>query len=128
MEMNPDCLRATLMTIENYSGVSTTIDFSSTTISSFPLLKRFSLDEVLYHLKKANEAGFLINYQPYFESATVDDLHYNGHQFLANIRDNKVWAKVQGIASKVGSKSTEALIQISSNVVSDLIKSQFGLS
>ena len=128
MEMNPEIVRALLKTIEEWSDVSGTLEFSRSALPGYRLLEEYSLDEVLYHLKKCSEAGFLVNYHPFVDSATVDDLHYSGHQFLANIHDDNIWSGVKGISAKVGSKSLDALIQIASNVVTELIKAQFGLA
>lgn len=58
----------------------------------------------------------------------IDDLAPAGHQFLANVRQDNIWNNTKTIAGKVGSKSLDALIQISSNVITELIKAQFCLT
>ena len=51
-----------------------------------------------------------------------------GNQFLANIREDTIWSKTKTVAAKIGSKSLDTLIQISSNVITALIKAEFGLT
>lgn len=63
----------------------------------------------------------------YVKIDKVNDITYAGHQFLANIRDDKIWKGVKGIARKIGSTSLEAFTQIASNVITELIKAQFGI-
>lgn len=58
---------------------------------------------------------------------SINHLTYKGHEFLANIRDSKIWTGIKGVAGKVGSKSLDAVVQIASNVITALIKAQFGL-
>lgn len=58
----------------------------------------------------------------------VQDLTPTGHKFIENIRQDTIWNNTKSIAAKVGSKSLDAIMQIASNVITELIKSQFGLS
>mgnify|MGYP002958432843 FL=1 len=61
------------------------------------------------------------------EVGRIYDMTYAGHQFLANIRSDNIWKGTKAIASKIGSSSLDAITQIASNVITELIKAQFGL-
>ena len=61
------------------------------------------------------------------ESCIIGDLSPAGHEFLANIRKDTVWNGVKSVAGKVGATSLSALTQIAANVVTELVKAQFGL-
>ena len=60
-------------------------------------------------------------------SADIRDLTPKGHEFLANIREPKIWNGIKMVSAKIGSASLDALTQIASNVVTELIKTQFGI-
>lgn len=62
------------------------------------------------------------------KSFWVADLSPSGHEFLANIQSDTLWNNVKNISSKVGSKSLNTMIQIASAVVTEIIKSQLGLT
>ena len=92
------------------------------------LLKSFDNDELIYHVNYCVESGLLLtdsSFAPY--QIIIKDLTPKGHDFLENIRDNKVWSGIKDVASKVGSKSLDSVIQISFNVITQLIKAQFGI-
>ena len=79
------------------------------------------------------EAGFIEadsidvpkSYLP--QISRVYDLTFAGHQFLANVRSDNIWNGVKSVGLKIGSVSLEALTQIASNVITELVKAQFGL-
>ena len=62
------------------------------------------------------------------EIIMISDLTPAGHKFLANSRQDTIWNNTKEIATKVGSKSLDALIQISSSVITELIKAHFGIT
>ena len=110
---------------------------SMTAIEITEALPKFSQDDVGYSICKLYEAKFIdaqlgktYSVEPntiYVKIDKVNDITYAGHQFLANIRDDKIWKGVKGIARKIGSTSLEAFTQIASNVITELIKAQFGI-
>lgn len=56
------------------------------------------------------------------------NLTYDGHKFLDNIRDDKVWKDTKTILSKFSSVSLSFVSSVASNVISQLIQKQFGLN
>lgn len=88
-------------------------------------------DEIRYHVRQCELSGLLYRVHALSGggelSYLIEDLTPKGHEFLANIRKDTVWNGVKDVAGKVGSTSLSALTQIASNVIAELIKSQFGL-
>lgn len=128
MKLDPDCIRAILITVEENSGFrkATCILPGS---DNFPLLSSYTYDEVAYHVRQC-EWSNLIYDAHYYPGSTIDieDLTPAGHEFLANIRENKIWTEVKSIATHVGSESLSALTQIAATVVARLVKTHFGIN
>lgn len=144
MRLNLDCVREILLCVEENTGlrkfcsfVDSGLNDSAIFLNGEPealpeyqteLLDSFDNDELIYHVHYCIKAELLV------ESETsnacriwIADLTPKGHDFLANIRDNKIWSGVKDIAGKVGAKSLDSVIQIASNVITALIKARFGL-
>ena len=127
MKLNPDCIRAILMYSEEHTTVSDVcrFDFEKCPDELFT----YANNEILYHLRQCNESGFFIGFKEYISGdVVIRDISPKAHEFLANIRKDTVWNGVKGVAVKIGATSLKALTQIASNVVTELIKAQFGLS
>lgn len=144
MKLNPDCIRQLLLCIEANTGlrkpaffIDSGLEKSEILIGNDPisppeyqtkLLKTFSNDELIYHINYCVQADLLFtNGSLGLYQITITDLTPKGHSFLENIRDNKIWSGIKDIAAKIGSRSLESMIQISSNVIMQLIKTQFGI-
>lgn len=144
MKLNLDCVRQILLCTEENTGlrkfcffIDSGLEESEAMIGNpliplpdyqINLLKSFDNDELIYHVNYCVESGLLLtdsSFAPY--QIIIKDLTPKGHDFLENIRDNKVWSGIKDVASKVGSKSLDSVIQISFNVITQLIKAQFGI-
>lgn len=127
MKFEPDCVRLILLELETLSlDEITDIDSLSSVINDF------NSDKITYNCLKLAEAGYITidshkNVLCETEINSIDDITYAGHQFLANIREEKVWTGVKSVASKIGATSLSAFTQIASNVITELIKAQFGI-
>ena len=127
MKLNPDCIRNVLMDIEENTTINTSWKYDS--LNSPKRLLDYDRFEIAYHARYCYEANLKKGFSIGGNSETIYamDLTPKGHEFLSNIRENKIWNGVKVIAGKIGSSSLDTLIQISSNVVTELIKAQFGL-
>lgn len=128
MKLEPDCVRAILLTVEENTSYQSLLSFEEATLPDFPRLTEYPLDEVLYHLKKCDEAGLLCGAQFFYGSANVEGLHFRRHEFLSNVREPKIWNGTIEIAEKIGTSSLQGLTMVAANVVTTLIKSHFGLA
>lgn len=125
MKLNPDCIRDALFNIESVVAPNRPYQFPK---DAQELLKKYSLEEAFYHLEQCAYSGFLINFKRYAgPSCTIKDISPQGHKFLANVREDTVWNKTKAIAEKVGSKSLDVLIQISTGVITQIAKNKLGL-
>lgn len=144
MKLNLDCVRQILLCVEENTGlrkscffVDSGLEKGEVIVGNDPvpppdyqskLLEEFSNDELIYHINYCVESKLLsANSQLGLYQIFIADLTPKGHDFLENIRDSQVWSGIKNIATKVGSKSLESVIQIASNVITQLIKAQFGL-
>lgn len=78
-----------------------------------------------YHIELLKEAGFLkANITKadggIYYSCSVTRLTWEGHEFLDNIRDNKVWEEVK---NKISKASESVSLSIISNIANTVIMS-----
>lgn len=126
MKLNPDCIRDILITVEEHSIYKCGITYPSAETES--LTQTYSDMQIRYHIDQAAKANLLeltktdSQYRMY-----IQDLTPAGHEFLANVRSDTVWNKTKAIGREIGITSLNAFSQISSNVITAIIKSHFGL-
>lgn len=128
MKLNPDCMRAVLMAVED--AVDGTIIFEYSKDFVPERLKLYAHNEILYHFRQCSLSGLLVGFREMNngDCFIAIDLSPAGHSFLENTRKDKNWERTKEIAKRIGSTSVDALVQISSNVITELIKAQFNLS
>lgn len=128
MKFDPNCVRKILLELEKQPfGSSLSIQSLSSSIEDY------QEDEIAYCCLKLAEANYIDistanvigPLAPGIKS--VNDITFYGHEFLNNIRDDGIWKNVKSIGSKIGSTSISALSQIASNVITELIRHQFGI-
>lgn len=125
MKLNPDCIRDILLCVETHTDLDNMLSISPNEMPSE--LSHYSVDEVMYHLKQTELSGFIAVHSWYCDGEC--EIHYllpEGHQFLANIRSETVWSNVKEVSKKVGSNSLQAIVQIATGVITQIIQSQLG--
>lgn len=124
MELNYDCIRDVLLAIEKV----TTFDKSFTLYNNLENLQQYTIEELQYHFRQCDLAGFLYDYQPFMDGdISVLDLSFQGHEFLHSIRTDKVWFKTKDICKELGIKTLNGIIQISSQIISQIISDKLGI-
>ena len=125
MRLNPECIRDILLAVEEVCDIKHCFD----SISDIEKISgNYTRDEIAYHARQCDLAGMFFRFSRDFDGNwLVIDLTPKGHEFLANIREDRIWNKVKTVSSTVGSKSLNAISQIASSVISEIIKSQLGL-
>lgn len=129
MKLNVDCVRDILIAVE-------ACDFGCrlTLPALQERLPQYSAQDLHYVCLKLSEGGLLkinavpVPAQPMSGIKSIDDLTYEGHQFLANIRKDNIWVHVKNIAAKLGTGSLTSFTQIAANVATVLIKQEFGIT
>ena len=126
VELNPDCVRDILLDVERIDCPRANYRYPA---DSKVVIERYSADVVAYHIQQCIYSGFFVNPKSYMRgSLYIQSLSPKGHEFISNIREDTVWNKTKTVASKIGFKSLDVLVQIASNVITELIKSSCGLS
>lgn len=125
MKLNPDCIRDILFTVEENTSFYNDMEYTEDNPQIYPKLMSYSIDEILYHIKQCEKSYLIDKVLWYSEGCTITDLTPNGHQFLSNIRSDSAWNKTKEISKNIGSSSLDALKQIATSVISELIKAQF---
>lgn len=118
MKLDIDCVRDVLLEFEK-------LPLGCHTPYSFPkAIGKHGIQNVEYTLAKLGEAEYInaeIQQRPDgdLDFLGIYSITYPGHQFLENIRENKVWTKTKSIAGKVGSGSFALISQIASSVITE---------
>lgn len=126
MQLNIDCMRDVLLTVESANFLE------EVTLSKIQeSLPEYTKDDISYTILKLNEANFIKARIKYYNDGLyifgVSDITYAGHQFLADIRADNVWSKVKSTSKSIGATSISAITQITSAIVTELIKAQLGV-
>lgn len=117
MQLNNDCIRDIMLYIEANTNPSNLI------IMVTPLLKelnKYDEDTLYYHILQISNAGFIKPARA--KAEMISDLTWNGHQYLDNIRDDKVWNVLKDKASKLSSVSLQVLVQLAPTIVQSFLK------
>lgn len=126
MKLNPDCIRDTLIWLEENIVVSTE---EFTTIHLHDLYKNlndYSKEDVyytIYNLFQINyiEGKFSLLPSGALKICEIKNITWDGHQFLNTIRPTTVWNATKKGASKLGIMSIHALSTIAMKVAEAII-------
>lgn len=130
MKLNPDCIRAVMLKIEELHQISVD-DEGGVSIESMDVedlynaLPDFSKADIFYSLFNLNQGG-------YVEAFSIDAgdeilvygvryMTYAGHEFLDKIRDPERWTKVKAVTSAARSFALDAINQAANGIASAAI-------
>lgn len=120
MQLNLDCMREILLEVEKL-GLNERLPLKKL----HEQLNHYSLDEIIYNTAKLNEADFIkVVSKKYAANSTIVsiiDITYEGHQFLASIRNKSVWEDIKASALAIGSFSIPIIQQIAASYFSSRI-------
>lgn len=123
MRLNPDCIRDILFAVEDLSMPNSLI--TSNQLSETKFLKKYSNDEILYHLQQLDWSGYIVTpnrHKTLDGMFFVNDLSPAGHEFISDIRKDTNWNKVKSISKEVGSETLTSIKSIAEGVISSAIK------
>lgn len=120
MRLNHDCIRDILLYIEENTTDELDTLSSSDLISN--LQSKYNEDTINYHLRKIHTAG-LVDDILYSEGIPhcISSLSWEGHAYVDNIRDDKVWKKLKDISKSITSVSLPILIETAADVVKSFL-------
>jgi len=115
MRLNNDCIRDILLYLEANTSFEKEIINVDTLVNN---LSKYDKDVVYYHIKMISQASLVDNVlfagdEPY----TISSLSWEGHQYLDNIRDDKVWKMLKDSASKLPSVSLKVLVSLAPKLI-----------
>lgn len=118
------------MVLEENLQFSENLEYPDLTFSDVcNLMPDFSKEDIAYSTIMADEAklisAHIINADNEFCECVYFSMTYTGHQFLENIRNNKIWESTKKITGKIGSISLDIISSIDSNLLQSLITQQF---
>lgn len=118
MKLDRDCVRDFLLALESLGPGQT---LTSENYKSIPFLASYERDVIIYTAERLDEAGFInVKFMPVVggdKPFFATSITWYGHQFLDNIRDDRVWKETKKIASKVTSVSLGILADIAASVM-----------
>ena len=133
MKLNPDCVRDILMDIEEsleFKNVYFVRKETSAPDEPITLNKtKYPHNVFLYHVSQCEQSNFItkVSYLDSGNCVQIGNMTPKGHDFLANIRADNIWNKVKSVGMKIGATSLSALVQISTGVVTQIIKNELML-
>ena len=132
MKLDPNCVRDLLLALEDCEPITEagvlSSDFSLKPVFEHKRLQKYDHAQLCYTFRMLVDAGYIackINYikngfLPFFGAS--GGITYQGHQFIANTRNDGVWNKtIQKIAHVGGSVSMGILSSVSEGVAKALI-------
>ena len=134
MKLNYDCIRDVLLYLENTLGY--TDDMVAMTHERLNIetvcsdLSTYSKEDVQYTIEKLYEAKYIRlvnithNNQNYIMKGYIDDITWDGFNFLNNIREKSIWEATKQGAKKVGAMSISAISMISFEIIKAIITNQ----
>ncbi len=110
MKLNPNCIRAILLTVEEKCSFDYPWEYVKDEFDS-KYLAGFSHDEIIYHIRQCSLSSLIsgVHYYDSGDSILISDLTPSGHEFLANTRNETIWKKV---ISKASTASLPILLEI----------------
>ena len=127
MKLNLDCIREILLQMEEipYNGF---LEIESLHAA----LSTYSEDEIMYSVQKLIEADFItaVTTKGWGETYIngVKDITFEGHQFLANIREDNNWKQIKSISSNIVFAGLKIITAISEGVATAAINKYLGFS
>lgn len=120
MRLDVNCVRDVLLELEEFPMGYHPMDSFKKSIFEH------GKENVLYTLYKLHEAKYInsetmVDESGYPHCLAVYNMTFAGHQFLESIREPKIWAKVQSTIGKVGVGSFNIVLQIATQVATELI-------
>lgn len=126
MRIDNECVRDILFTIEETSTFETACRMIET--DKYPRLKKYDIDKIDYHIRYLKLKGLIFNPDPHPSATDNYDLMPDGHEFLANVREDSTWNTIKGISSNIGFASLKVISSIAEGVATAAINKQLGFS
>ncbi len=126
MKIDNECVRDILFTIEEETNFDKGC-FMIGAAKKYERLKKYDEQgKILYHVRYLAMKGMI--YLPNQSIKNTYDLTPEGHEFLANIREDNNWKKIKNVSSNIGFASLKVVSAIAEGVATAAINQQLGFS
>lgn len=126
MRIDNDCIRDILFTIEEKTDFDKGC-FMIGAAKKYERLEKYKEPgKVLYHVRYLAMKGMI--YLPDKSIPNTYDLTPDGHEFLANVREDNNWKKIKNVSSSIGFASLKVVSAIAEGVATAAINHQLGFS
>lgn len=122
MRLNPECIRAILLTVEAKSDYHHQTHYLYGEVID-TILDNFSHEEIIYHINQCELSNLIydVSYCDGGKSIYIKDLTPLGHEFLTNIKNETVWKK---LLLKCANASLPILMEIAPKLALDFYLGQ----
>lgn len=126
MQLNVDCVRDILLTIEQEcDGFKEFRIDDDIDLSTFEYLNKYDRKEVMYHIHQCQMSGFFAKcVYDITGGYSIDDLSPSGHEFLQNIRNDSVFNKLKEFFKQGGSLALKSVAQLAFTLATEAAKNQ----
>lgn len=138
MELDIRCVRDILLYLERHTNVhydEQERKYKTTPVGTAEMLENITEisdctpDALVYTILQLHRGGMIYLNEPPgpgepFYNLSVIDLTWQGREFLNTIKGETVWEKTKERAGKLGVASMQALVQIGSQVITDMLCAQ----
>ena len=122
MKLNPDCIRDVLLYLEENLKIEESHKFTEITLIQLKeALPKYTEDDIFYSVYNLHQIRFIdgrindVNNMKMF-FCEINNITWNGHQFLNTIRPTSIWEATKSGASKLGIMSIHALSTIAMEI------------
>lgn len=113
MKLIHDCVRDVMLNIENNLKDNSILQTTSIQKDN----DKYSIEDINYTCKKLAEANYITIEQYIGGEIIVCSMTFAGHQFLDNIRDNKIWKQTKKEAAQISGISLPILQQLAQSII-----------
>lgn len=131
MTLNYDCIRDVLLYLENslgYTDNKISMEHTRLTIDTvISEVSQYTKEDVMYTIEKLFEAKYIrivdVKYdsRKYIVYGQIDDITWDGYNFLNNIRQKNIWEATKTGAKKVGAMSISAISMIAMEIIKSIV-------
>ena len=127
MKLNPDCIRDILLYLEENLEIKENHKFSEITLTQLKdALPQYEEDDIFYSIYNLHQIRFIEGHISDVNNmkmlfCEINNITWNGHQFLNTIRPTSIWKATKDGASKLGLMSIHALSTIAMKVAEAVV-------
>lgn len=124
MQLNADDVRNIMKEIAENQGYQEILKPSD--YSQYPVYRTIGFSQYSYTIEKLGEAGYL-NIDPSFDGFVINDITWEGHQFIANTESPRIWQRTKETLKNIGSSSVPVMNQVASGLILAVDKGEITL-